>query len=86
VAQAAAAEVEEEFAADNSSKHISVLRFTGGTTGMAKCAKYTLSNLWIWGCNPAHFYETLPFEHPRALFFFSPASCRFRLGCNTGAH
>ena len=69
VERAAPAEVEEEFTADNASEHISVLRFTGGTTGMAKCAKYTLSNLWIWGCNPAHFYETLPFEHPRALFF-----------------
>ena len=69
VEQAAPAEVEEELTADNTSKHISVLRFTGGTTGMAKCAKYTLSNLWIWGCNPAHYYETFPFEHPRALFF-----------------
>jgi fatty-acyl-CoA synthase len=67
--QAAAAEVEEEIAADDASKHISVLRFTGGTTGTAKCAQYTLANLWIWGCNPAHFYETFPFEHPRALFF-----------------
>ena len=69
VEQAAPAEVQEEFTADKTSEHISVLRFTGGTTGVAKCAKYTLSNLWIWGCNPAHFYETVPFEHPRALFF-----------------
>jgi len=69
VEQAAAAEVEEEFAADNASEHISVLRFTGGTTGTAKCALYTLANLWVWGCNPAHYYETFPFEHPRALFF-----------------
>jgi len=67
--QAAAAEVEEEIAADDASEHISVLRFTGGTTGTAKCAQYTLANLWIWGCNPAHLYETFPFEHPRALFF-----------------
>jgi acyl-CoA synthetase (AMP-forming)/AMP-acid ligase II len=67
--QAAAAEVEEEIAADDASEHISVLRFTGGTTGTAKCAQYTLANLWIWGCNPAHFYETFPFDHPRALFF-----------------
>ena len=69
VDQATVAEVAEEFAADNAAEHISVLRFTGGTTGRAKCAMYTLSNLWIWGCNPAHFYETFPFEHPRALFF-----------------
>lgn len=66
---AAPDEVEEEFAADKASEHISVLRFTGGTTGTAKCAQYTLANLWTWGCNPAHYYETFPFEHPRALFF-----------------
>jgi len=69
VEQASPAEVEEEFTADNASEHISVLRFTGGTTGTAKCAQYTLANLWIWGCNPAHYYETFPFENPRALFF-----------------
>ena len=69
IEHAAPAEVEEEIVADSTSEHISVLRFTGGTTGTAKCAKYTLSNLWTWGCNPAHYYETFPFEHPRALFF-----------------
>jgi acyl-CoA synthetase (AMP-forming)/AMP-acid ligase II len=67
--QGADAEVGEEFAAHNAAEHISVLRFTGGTTGRAKCAMYTPSNMWIWGCNPAHYYETFPFEHPRALFF-----------------
>jgi fatty-acyl-CoA synthase len=67
--QALPLEVEEEFEADNTSEHISVLRFTGGTTGTAKCAQYSLSNLWIWGCNPAHYYETFPFAHPAALFF-----------------
>ena len=69
VNRASEAEVGEEFAADNAAEHISVLRFTGGTTGRAKCAMYTLSNLWIWGCNPAHYYETFPYENPRALFF-----------------
>jgi len=69
VEKASAAEVDEEFAADNVAEHISVLRFTGGTTGSAKCAPYTLANLWAWGCNPAHYYETFPFDHPRALFF-----------------
>jgi acyl-CoA synthetase (AMP-forming)/AMP-acid ligase II len=69
VEQAAALEIEEEFAADDATEHISVLRFTGGTTGTAKCAQYTLANLWVWGCNPAHYYETFPFDHPRALFF-----------------
>ena len=69
VEKASTTEVEEEFTADNASKHISVLRFTGGTTGTAKCAQYTLANLWTWGCNPAHYYETFPFDHPRAMFF-----------------
>ena len=69
VEEASATEVEEEFAADKASEHISVLRFTGGTTGSAKCAPYTLANLWTWGCNPAHYYETFPFDHPRAMFF-----------------
>jgi fatty-acyl-CoA synthase len=62
-------EVQSEFVSNDANKHISVLRFTGGTTGKAKCAMYTLSNLWTWGCNPAHYCETLPYEHPRALFF-----------------
>jgi len=53
VQQAEPSEVEEEFTADNAFEHISVLRFTGGTTGTAKCAPYTLANLWTWGCNPA---------------------------------
>ena len=69
VEEASATEVAEEFAADKASEHISVLRFTGGTTGTAKCAQYTLANLWTWGCNPAHYYETFPFDHPRAMFF-----------------
>ena len=69
VREAEPAEVEEEFPVDNASEHISVLRFTGGTTGTAKCAQYTLANLWVWGCNPAHYYETFPFDHPSALFF-----------------
>jgi len=67
--QASPAEVEEEFDAADATEHISVLRFTGATTGTPKCAGYTLSNLWVWGCNPAHYYETFPFAHPRALFF-----------------
>jgi len=69
VEQGSPAEVEEEFAADDVYEHISVLRFTGGTTGTPKCAQYTPANLWNWGCNPAHYYETFPFAYPRALFF-----------------
>ena len=67
--QSSPAEIEEEFSFDNAAKHISVLRFTGATTGKPKCVGYTLSNLWVWGCNPAHYYETFPFAHPRAMFF-----------------
>lgn len=69
VEEASSEEVEAEFEANDAGRHISVLRFTGGTTGKAKCAMYTLSNLWTWGCNPAHYCETLPYAHPRALFF-----------------
>ncbi len=69
IEEASPHEVMADFASDDASRHISVLRFTGGTTGKAKCAMYTLSNLWTWGCNPAHYCETLPYEHPRALFF-----------------
>jgi fatty-acyl-CoA synthase len=69
VEDAPADEVRAEFESNDAGRHISVLRFTGGTTGKAKCAMYTLSNLWTWGCNPAHYCETLPYENPRALFF-----------------
>ena len=69
VGEASADEVTAEFESNDARQHISVLRFTGGTTGKAKCAMYTLSNLWTWGCNPAHYCETLPYDHPRALFF-----------------
>ena len=60
-------QVSHELVSDDTGRHISVLRFTGGTTGRAKCAMYSLVNLWFWGCNPAHYYETLPFDHPRTL-------------------
>ncbi|RJX32527.1 MAG: long-chain fatty acid--CoA ligase [Desulfarculus sp.] len=69
VEQASPAEAAAEFVADDAARHISVLRFTGGTTGQAKCAMYTLSNLWTWGCNPAHYIEAFPYDHPRALLF-----------------
>ena len=62
-------EVSTEFVADDSKRHISLMRFTGGTTGRPKCAAYSLANIWFWGQNPAHYYETFPFSHPRALLF-----------------
>ena len=62
-------EVRAEFDLEDSSKHTALLRFTGGTTGRAKCAAYSLANLWTWGLNPAHYIETFPYEKPRAMFF-----------------
>ncbi len=69
VDEASAEEVDEEFVIDDTNKHISVLRFTGGTTGQPKCAMYSFSNLWTWGCNPAHYFQTFPYDHPAALLF-----------------
>ena len=63
------AEVRADLHAFDSNQHTAVLRFTGGTTGKAKCAGYSLANIWFWGCNPAHYYETFPYDRPRALFF-----------------
>lgn len=63
------AEVTDEYVADDVAEHIALMRFTGGTTGRAKCAMYSLDNLWTWGCNPAHYIETFPFDRPRAMFF-----------------
>ncbi|PKN61087.1 MAG: long-chain fatty acid--CoA ligase [Deltaproteobacteria bacterium HGW-Deltaproteobacteria-15] len=69
VGRASDAEVDAEFAWDDAASHVSVLRFTGGTTGAAKCAMYTPANFWAWGMNPAHYLHTVPFSHPRALLF-----------------
>ncbi|MFC1885207.1 AMP-binding protein, partial [Thermodesulfobacteriota bacterium] len=66
---------DEDFSADadfyDSHRHPAVLRFTGGTTGLPKCAPYSLSNLWTWGMNPAHFMYTMPFANP-VILLFSP--------------
>ena len=69
VEEAPATEFNQEIEAYDVDKHISVMRYTGGTTGKPKCAMYSFSNLWAWGCNPAHYYEVLPYENPRALLF-----------------
>ena len=63
------AEVKAELDLEDPEAHTALLRFTGGTTGRAKCAAYSLANLWTWGLNPAHYMETFPYHHPRALFF-----------------
>jgi len=56
-----------EYVADDVNHHICLLQFTGGTTGKAKCAMYSFSNIFTSGCNPVHYYEALPFDHPKAL-------------------
>jgi acyl-CoA synthetase (AMP-forming)/AMP-acid ligase II len=56
-----------EYVADDVDQHISLLKFTGGTTGKPKCVMFSLSNILIAGCNPAHYYEVLPFDRPKAL-------------------
>jgi fatty-acyl-CoA synthase len=67
VDRASDAEVDAEVDYDDADKHAAVLRFTGGTTGKAKCAMYSVANLWTWGMNPAHYIHTVPFPHPRAM-------------------
>ena len=69
ISRASPDEVQADLDLEDSSKHPALLRFTGGTTGRAKCAVYSLSNLWTWGLNPAHYTETFPYPNPRALFF-----------------
>ena len=69
VEEAPSRELTAEFVADDVHQHISLIRFTGGTTGRPKCAMYSIANLWMWGCNPAHYYETLPYDHPRVMLF-----------------
>jgi acyl-CoA synthetase (AMP-forming)/AMP-acid ligase II len=63
------ANVEAELEFNDTDKHIALIRFTGGTTDKAKCAAYSLSNLWTWGMNPSHYMHTLPFPSPRGMFF-----------------
>jgi len=56
-----------EYEAHDADRHRCVLKFTGGTTGKAKCVMYTLSNLLTAGCNPVHYQEVLPFDAPKGL-------------------
>jgi len=62
-------EVDAELAYDDAQQHTALLRFTGGTTDNAKCAAYSLSNLWSWGMNPSHYIHVIPFASPRGMFF-----------------
>ena len=67
--EASDAEVDAEVDYEDAEKHIAVMRFTGGTTGEAKCAMYSVSNFWVWGMNPGHYMHTVPFPQPRAMLF-----------------
>lgn len=57
----------EDLAYDDIDKHIALLRFTGGTTGKAKCAMYTLSNLFLAALNPINNPELFPYDQPKAM-------------------
>jgi fatty-acyl-CoA synthase len=65
--EASPTEPSVEYVADDVYKHICLLKFTGGTTGKAKCVMFSLLNILSPGCNPAHYYEVLPFDYPKAL-------------------
>jgi fatty-acyl-CoA synthase len=65
--EASSTEPSLEYVVDDVDQHICLLKFTGGTTGRAKCVMFSLSNILSPGCNPAHYYEVLPFDHPKAL-------------------
>ena len=65
--EASSTEPSMEYVVDDVDQHICLLKFTGGTTGRAKCVMFSLSNILSPGCNPAHYYEVLPFDHPKAL-------------------
>ena len=65
--KASSSEPSIEYVADDVDQHICLFKFTGGTTGRAKCVMFSLSNILNPGFNPAHYYEVLPFDHPKAL-------------------
>ncbi|BEQ14769.1 hypothetical protein FAK_18350 [Desulfoferula mesophila] len=52
---------------EDSSQHVAILRFTGGTTGQAKCTMYSIANMYSAGLNPIHYIELFPFAKPRGL-------------------
>ena len=62
-----AAENDVEYVADDVYQHISLLRFTGGTTGKGKCAMYSLSNILSAACNASNYDEVFPDDHPRVI-------------------
>ncbi|MBU4566089.1 MAG: AMP-binding protein [Desulfarculus sp.] len=67
VAQASTQDPDNEFIYEDPGKHIAIMRFTGGTTGQAKCTMYSLSNMFSAGLNPIHYIELYPFDRPKAL-------------------
>ena len=67
VAQASTQDPVNEFDYEDSAKHLAFLRFTGGTTGQAKCTMYSIANMYSAGLNPIHYIELVPFAQPRTL-------------------
>lgn len=67
VAQASTADPANEFAYEDAAQHIAIMRFTGGTTGQAKCTMYSIANMFSAGLNPIHYIELVPFDQPKTL-------------------
>lgn len=67
VAEASTQDPGDEFAYEDVTQHMAILRFTGGTTGQPKCTMYSISNMFSAGLNPIHYIELFPFEQPKAL-------------------
>lgn len=59
-------EPDMQFVADEVHAHPCAFRFTGGTTGRAKCAMYSLSNLLSSGTNLSYI-EVFPCDRPKVL-------------------
>jgi fatty-acyl-CoA synthase len=60
------ADPDVQFVTDDVSKHVWLLKFTGGTTGRGKCAMYSLSNYMSSGTNLS-YSEVFPFARPKTL-------------------
>jgi len=51
---------------DDARKHTCLLKFTGGTTGLGKCAMYSLSNFLSAGTNLS-YSDVFPHDNPKVL-------------------
>lgn len=66
VKKSSPSDYDTQYVVDDASKHIWLLKFTGGTTGRGKCVKYSLSNYLSAGTNIS-FSEVFPNSRPKAL-------------------